>query len=227
MSDVKKQGIEISESIGKAESYVHENKKSLTIIGGSIVALVIAYIGYTQLIVKPQEASAQEDMFIAEQYFGQDSLNLAIAGDGAYPGFEEIVDNYGSAPSGNLARYYLGMSYLKKGEYEKAIEELKSYDAEDNIVGALALGGIAGAYAEMGNKDEALSYYKKAADWDENVFTKPLFLFKQALLLEQMSQHEKAVALYEKIKADYPFSTEARDIEKYIGRATAAGGLNP
>lgn len=227
MSDDKKQGIEISETIGKAESYVQENKKSLTIIGGAIVALVIAYLGYNQFIVKPQEASAQEDMFVAEQYFGQDSLNLAIAGDGAYPGFEEIVDNYGSAPSGNLARYYLGMSYLKKGEYEKAIEELKSYDAEDNIVGALALGGIAGAYAEMGNKDEALSYYKKAADWDENVFTRPLFLFKQANLLEQMSQHDKAVALYEKIKSDYPFSTEARDIEKYIGRATAAGGLNP
>jgi len=227
MSDDQKQGIEISETIGKAESYVQENKKSLTIIGGSIVALVFAYIGYTQFIVKPQEASAQEDMFVAEQYFGQDSINLAIAGDGAYPGFEEIVDNYGSAPSGNLARYYLGMSYLKKGEYEKAIDELKSYDAEDNIIGALALGGIAGAYAELGNKDEALSYYKKAADWDENVFTKPLFLFKQANLMEQMSQHEQAVVLYEKIKSEYPFSTEARDIEKYIGRATAAGGLNP
>lgn len=227
MSDEKKQGIEISESISKAENYVHENKKSLTIIGGAIVALIGAYFGYNYFIVNPQEQSAQEEMFVAEQYFGQDSINQAVSGDGSFPGFEDIIDSYGSTPSGNLSRYYLGMSYLKKGEYEKAIEALKSYDAEDHIVGALALGGIAGAYAELGDKEEALSYYKKAVDWDENVFTKPLFLFKQANLLEQMNDHAKAVALYEQIKSDYPFSTEARDIEKYIGRATAAGGLNP
>lgn len=227
MSEEKKQGIEIAETIDKAESYVHDNKKSLGIIGGAIVAVILAYFGYTQFIVKPQEASAQEDMFVAEQYFGQDSINLAITGDGSYPGFEEIVNNYGSSPSGNLAQYYLGMSLLKKGEYEKAIDALKNYDAEDDITGALALGGIAGAYLELGNAEDALTYYKKAADWDENNFTKPLFLMRTAFVYEQKKDYKSAIEIYEQIKKDYPFSTEARDIEKYIGRATAmSGGSN-
>lgn len=227
MSEDKNQGFEIAESIDKAEHYVRDNKKSLSIIGGAIVAVVLAYFGYTQFIVKPQEESAQEEMFIAEQYFGQDSMNLAINGDGSYPGFQEIVDNYGSTPSGNLAQYYLGMSLLKKGEFEKAIDALKEYDAEDDITGALALGGIGSAYLELGNLDEALNFYKKASDWDANNFTRPLFLMKTAFVYEQKKDFQSALDIYEQLKKDFPLSTEARDIEKYIGRAQASlGGAN-
>jgi len=227
MSEEKKQGIEIGESIDKAEAYVHENKKSLSIIGGVIVAVILAYFGYNQFIVKPQEENAQNDMFFAEQYFAQDSFALAINGDGSYPGFQEIVENYSSAPSGNLAQYYLGMSLLHKGEYENAIEALKNYDAEDDITGALALGGIAGAYVELNQLDDALSFYKKAADWDENNFSKPLFLMRIGMVNEQKKDYAAAIAVYNQIKQDYPMSTEARDIDKYIGRASALGGINP
>ncbi|MFN8153308.1 MAG: tetratricopeptide repeat protein [Bacteroidia bacterium] len=221
MSEDKNTGLDVAESIGKAESYIHDNKKSLSIIGGAIVLVVLAYFGYNQFIVKPQEESAQEEMFMAEQYFGQDSLNFAISGDGSYPGFQEIIDNYGSSPSGNLAHYYLGMSLLKKGEYEKAIEALKNYDAEDDITGALALGGIGAAYAELNNLDEALSFYKKASEWDQNNFTRPLFMMRQAFVYEQKKDYKSALDIYNQIKSDYPFSTEAREIEKYIGRAEA------
>ncbi|MFM1745052.1 MAG: hypothetical protein RLZZ630_989 [Bacteroidota bacterium] len=224
MSEDKKSGLEVGESIDKAEHYVRENKKSLSIIGLAILGVVAAYLGYNQFIVKPQEEQAQEEMFIAEQYFGQDSIALALNGDGSYPGFQEIVDNYGSAPSGNLAQYYLGMSLLKKGDFEAAIEALKSYDAEDDITGALALGAIAGAYIELGNNDEALSFFDKAIDYDENNFTTPLFMMKAGLVHELKNEPQAALDLYNKIKSDYPTSTEARDIEKYIGRAEAGLG---
>jgi len=224
MSNDNKSGLEVGESIDKAEHYVRENKKSLSIIGLAILGVVAAYLGYNQFIVKPQEEQAQEEMFVAEQYFGQDSIEMALKGDGSYPGFQEIVDNYGSAPSGNLAQYYLGMSLLKKGDYEAAIEALKSYDAEDDITGALALGAIAGAYIELGNNDEALSYFDKAIDYDENNFTTPLFMMKAALVHELKNEPQAALDLYNKIKSDYPTSTEARDIEKYIGRAEAGLG---
>lgn len=221
MSEDKKSGLEVAESIDKAEHYVRENKKSLSIIGLAILGVVAAYLGYNQFIVKPAEEQAREEMFIAEQYFGQDSIDLALKGDGSYPGFQEIVDNYGSAPSGNLAQYYLGMSLLKKGDYEAGIEALKSYDAEDDITGALALGAIAGAYVELGNNDEALNYFNKAIDYDENNFTTPLFMMKAAVVHELKNEPQAALDLFNKIKNDYPASTEARDIEKYIGRAEA------
>lgn len=226
MSEEKKESLEIAESIDKAESYVKENKKSLGIIGGAIVLVILAYVGYTNFILKPKELDARKDMFMAEQYFGQDSSNLAINGDGKYPGFSQIADDYSSTASGNLSNYYLGMSLLKKGEFENAIEALKNYDAEDDVTGALALGGIASAYLELGNNDEALSYFRKAADWDKNGFTRPLFLMKSGFVLELQKDFKGAAEVYGQIKKDFPTSTEARDIDKYIGRAEAQSGAN-
>ncbi len=222
MSGDKHDGLDINEQIGKAEKYVHDNKKSLTIIGGGALFVILAYFGYNNLIVKPKEAEAQKEMFVAEHYFGSDSTNLAIKGDGSFPGFEDIVSKYSAAPSGNLAQYYLGMSYLKKGEFQKAIDALKSYDAEDDVTGALALGGIASANLELGNQDEALKYYKKAYDWDENNFTRPLFLMKTAMVYEMKKDNKSALEIYQQIKKDFPMSTEARDIDKYIGRCEAS-----
>jgi len=224
MAELKEDNIDISEKIGKAESYITDNKKSLSVILGAVVGVVAIYLGYQQFVVKPQEENARKEMFVAEQYFGKDSVNLAIKGDGSFPGFKEITENYGSSQSGNLAQYYLGVSYLKKGEYENAIEALKAYDAEDDVTGALALGGIAGANLELGKTDEALDYYKKAADWDENNFTRPLFLMKEAMVYELKKDYKSSLAIYNQIKTDFPNSTEARDIDKYIGRAEALAG---
>ena len=49
-------------------------------------------------------------------------LKLAINGDGNHMGLEDIVNEYSVSPSGNLARYYLGMAYIKTKEYDKAID---------------------------------------------------------------------------------------------------------
>lgn len=224
MAELKEENIDISERINKAERYFTDNKKSLTIIFGAIIGVVAIYFGYQQFIVKPQEENARKEMYVAEQYFGKDSIDLAIKGDGSFPGFKEITENYSSSKSGNLAQYYLGMSYLKKGNYEEAIEALKAYDAEDDVTGALALGGIAAANLELGRTDEALDYYKKAADWDENNFTKPIFLMKMAMIHEMKKDYKASLAIYNEIKTDFPNTTEARDIDKYIGRAEALSG---
>lgn len=222
MATVKEgQNIDITEKIDKAEHYVQENKKSLTIIGGAVAVVVLGYFAYNNFIVAPQEKEAQSNMFYAEQYFQLDSVNLALNGDGNHQGFLEIIDNYGSSKSANLAHYYTGICYLKKGEYENAIEHLSDYDAEDDITGAIALGGIGDANLELGNKDDALKYYKKAAGWDKNQFTAPLYMMKAAMVYEMNNDYKSAAGLYEKIKIDFPTSTEARDIDKYLARAQA------
>lgn len=215
----KDQVIDITETIDKAEHYVQENKKSLSIIGGAIVLVVGGYLGYTNFIVKPQEENAQKQMFVAERYFQNDSLDLAINGDGNFPGFLQIIDDYGSSNSANLAHYYLGVCYLKKGQYEKAIESFSSYDAEDDVTGAIALGGIGDANLELGKNDDALKYYKKAAEWDENSFTAPLYLKKAAVVYELQNDWKSALDAYQKIQKDYPTSTEGRDIDRFIARA--------
>ena len=67
---------------------------------------------------------------MAEQYYLLDSFNLALNGDGLELGLLDVVDQYGSTPSGKLAHYYIGMIYLKQGNYEDAIAHLKSIKAK-------------------------------------------------------------------------------------------------
>jgi tetratricopeptide (TPR) repeat protein len=214
------ESIEINETINKAEGYISENKKSISIIVGAVLVVILGYFGYTNLIVKPQEENAIREMFMAERYFQMDSVNLAINGDGQFMGFQEIIDNYGSSSSANRAHYYLGMCYMKKGEWDNAIEYLSGYDAEDDVTGALALGAIGDANLEKGNNEEALNYYMKAVDWDKNQFTAAIFLLKAATVKEIQNDYKGATDLYERIKKDYPQSTEARDVDRYIARAS-------
>lgn len=213
--------LNITESISKVEHYIETNKKTFSIILGVIVLLVGGYLGYKKLIVAPQEREAEGQMFIAERYFEMDSLNLAINGDGNYLGFEAIIDQYGITPSANLAHYYLGMCYLKKGNYEKAIENLKSYNGNDEMTTPLATGAIGDAYMELNKVDDAASYYKKAAELRKNKFTTPIFLMKAGLAYEELGKYQDAVDAYEKIKKDYAESNEGREADKYIARAKA------
>jgi tetratricopeptide (TPR) repeat protein len=172
-------------------------------------------------IVKPQQESAVKEMFMAEKYFSKDSIDKALMGDGNFPGFLQIIDDYGSSQAANLSHYYAGMCYMKKKQWDEAIDYLKSYDAEDDITGALALGAIGDAYLEKGDKDEALNYYEKAAGWDDNDFSAPIFMKKAAMVYELDSDYRAAIDIYKNIKKKYPSSTEGREIDKYIARAEA------
>ena len=61
-------------------------------------------------------------MYAIRSYYEKDSFNLAINGDGTNPGFLDIIEDYSATPAGNLANYYVGVSYLHLGQYEDALE---------------------------------------------------------------------------------------------------------
>lgn len=221
MAVKKEETINIDETIHKAEDYLQNNKKSLMIIGGAAIVVLLGYFAYTNFWVKPQEESARKEIFPAQQYFKMDSIDLAINGKGNDKGFKRIAEDYSSSGTGNLAHYYLGICYIKKGKFQDAVDELKKYDAEDDVTGALALGLIGDAYIELGNKDDALTYYKKAVNYDDNQFTTPMFMKKEAFAYEQKGEWKSALELYQKIQSDYNTSSEGHDAEKYIARAQA------
>ena len=79
-------------------------------------------------------------MFMAEKYFENDSLNKALKGDGNYLGFLDIIDQYKFTKSANLSHYYAGICYLKKGEFQNAIDQLNSFSSGDQLVGPMASG---------------------------------------------------------------------------------------
>jgi TolA-binding protein len=218
------QEIVVAEALGKTEQFISHNRRSLSIITGALLLAVGGYFFYQKVYVANKEKEAQAVLFHAEQYFFADSLRLAINGDGNNPGLEEIADEYSMSPSGNLAKYYLGMAYFKLKDYERAIETLRSYDANDAMTGSIVYGAIGDAYMEKNEKDDAISYYKKAVSEKPNNFSTPIMLMKLATAHEANGNFKEAKAAYERIQKDYPSANEATQIDRYISRTEALAG---
>lgn len=213
--------VDVQGAYDRTEAYVENNKKTLTIIASAIFILFAGYFGFTRLYLHPLEEEASELIWKAEYYFENDSLDLALYGDGNHFGFLEIADNYSLTRYGNLANYYIGLIYMQQGEFELAIEHLKDGQLDDAIAGSIAIGAIGDCYVELGDYEQALAQFKKAASNSANQFTAPIYMKKAATVYEELGNYSKALALYQDIKKKYPNSTEAKTIDKYIARAEA------
>lgn len=206
---------------GQTDSFVKENQKSLLFISAAILALIVIYVVYQKAYLAPREIEATNQMHVAQDYWDKKDWDKAIKGDAGYPGFEKIISNYSNTKAANLAYYYLGVAYLNKGDYAKAITNLTSYRGDDYMIAAEALGSTGDAYVQQKNYDKAETYFKKAADKAQNDFLSPFYLKKLGLVYEAENKPSDALDTYKKIKSNYPSSTEAQNIDAYIGRLEA------
>jgi tetratricopeptide (TPR) repeat protein len=211
--------VDVQEVYSKTEHFVENNKKTLMIVVLATIVVIGGYFGYKKMIIAPLEIEAQSAMFMAEKYFEQDSLQLAINGDGLNYGFIDIAEEYSGTKSANLAHYYLGICYRNTGEYEMAIEELEKFSSDDVMISAVAIGAIGDCYMELNDIEKAISYYEKAAKHNANNLTSPIYLFKAGIAYEDNQDYASANKKYNAIKTDYPDSREAQTIDKYIARA--------
>ena len=213
--------VAVEEALGKTEQFVEKNQKLLMYAIMGIIIVVLVYFGYQKFYISPMEKNAQDQIFMAQKYFEMDSLNRALYGDGNALGFLDIIDDYGRTKSGNLAKYYAGICYLRMGNFEEAIDYLESHDPVDQNVGPMALGAIGDAYMELNEPDRAVAYYLEAANDVDNDFTSPMFLYKAGMTYEMLGAYEDAYDAYNRIFMEYYKSVEARSIERNIARMKA------
>ncbi|MCF8368730.1 MAG: tetratricopeptide repeat protein [Bacteroidales bacterium] len=216
--------VAVEEALSKTEQFIENNQKVITWVVGALIVVVLIFFGYRKFIQLPKENAAQMAIFPAQNYFEQDSIDLALFGDGENYGFVDVADEYSSTDAGNLAKYYAGICYLQKNEYETAIDYLKKFSSSDLLLPSMALGAIGDAYMQLGEINKAIDYYLDAASKNANDFTGPTFLVKAGWAYEINQDYKDAIEVYTKIKKEYPTSREAREIEKYIDRAKAHTG---
>ena len=213
--------VAVEEALSSSEQFIEKNQKILTYLVGGIIVIILVFFGYKKYVMTPKEKAAEVAIFNAQYYFDQDSLDLALNGDGINAGFLEIIDDYGSTKGGNLAKYYAGICYMNKGEYETAIDYLSKFSASDQVLSSMALGAMGDSYMQLGDANKAADFYVKAANKNRNDFVTPAFLVKAAWSYEVMGNWQKALDTYEGIKKDFPKTKEARDMDKFIARAKA------
>lgn len=221
-SEEKDPEVAIENVLGKTESFLMQNGRSLLIGLAVVVVVVGGFFGYKYLVAVPREAKASTMMYVAEQHFAVDSFQLALNGDGSSDGFLQVIKQYGSTSVGNLAKHYAGVCYLHLGDYAQALQYLKQYSSVKGIPGVILnaqnLGLQGDALAEQGNYKEAADMYQKAVKAGDNELTSPVYLKKMGLIYEKLGENAKAIEAYKTISTDYAASLEARDIQKYIGR---------
>src|ERR1700744_6166810 len=216
MSNTPAENKVVTNDFGKTSKFVSENQKSLVFIGGAIVAMIVIYICYQKLYSAPREEKAANQMYVAQDFWQKKDWDKAIKGDAGYPGFEKIVADYGNTKAANIAYYYLGVAYLNKGEYRKAIEDFTEYRGDDAMVAPIAYGSTGDAYVDLKDYDKAVTYFKKAIDRSKNKFLTPLYLKKLGLVYEEQKDLKSAEESYKKIKSDYSDTQSAQNIDEYI-----------
>ena len=221
----------LDDTASRSEQWVEKNQKIIFIGLIAITAVILGYLAYNKYVIEPKEIEAADELAFPKSYFEQaqnttvaiDSLyNLSLNGaDGKY-GLIDIADGYGSTKAGNLAKYMSGIAYLKTGDYENAIKYLSDFSSDDEMLGALALGNIGDAFSEINQPEDAMKYYADAANFRDNNFTSPLYLFKAGNIAMELKKYDKAEEFFTKIKDSYTKSDEAKNINIFIQRAQFA-----
>ena len=202
--------------IKRVTDFYEEKKKVINIASIASLAVLVLALAYFLYYIPDKQKKAEVAIFKAERYFGMDSLQLALDGDGACSGLVEVIDRYGNTKSGNRAKYIAGICYLQLGQYDEAIHYLKKFKSRDKLVSVQALGALGDAYMEKNDIDNALKYYKKAVSKNPNELVTPVYLHKLGLLYDMQGNWKEALACFETLKHEYTQSPEAMDAEKRI-----------
>jgi len=210
-------------AMSKTESFFEQNSKAVSYALVALLILAGCVFGYKKLVAEPRIEKAAALMTEAEARFGEETpdFRLALEGDANGAGFLEVIEQYGSTPSGNLAKHCAGICYLKLGDLENAAKYLSEYSPVKGLPGAIVNAqnlGLQGDIAfEQGDYDKAVTLYTKAVKAADNNYTAPLYLRKAGLAEQARGNRAEAEACFQRILTDYPASMEAREAEKLIG----------
>ena len=145
-------------------------------------------------------------------------FDKALAGDDAECiGFEAIAEEYHNQ-QGKLAALYAGICYFEKGEYEEAAKYLNKFDADDVNIDPAAHQLLGDAYVELGEYGKAAKAFEAAAK-SGNEMIAPMSLKKAGIVYLHEGEKAKALKAFKAIKENYPQSSEAQDIDKFIAVA--------
>lgn len=214
----------------KATSTMEKFKKEVGPVGfiGAIVGLAVLVIAsglfFLDYRKDQRNIDAQNEIFQAQYYYENDSLDYALEGDGRNLGFIDIIDIYGGTEVANLASFYAGASYIKQRQYDVAIDYLKDFSSEEILVQGRAYSLIGDAYMELGNFSDAADYYERASNEVDDIYFSPSYLLKASLAYEKGSDLPSAIASLDKIINDYAKSTQVTEARKQKARLEVLAG---
>ena len=122
----------------------------------------------------------------------------------ARPEFAAVVDKYPRTRSGQIARYFLGLTDSQLGNTAAAENELKQVaDSAKPDLAALAKLALADVYRAQGKDTQAIQLYRDLIDHPTNTVAKPTAQLALASVYE-IKQPQDARKLYEDVQKEDP-----------------------
>lgn len=217
----KNRVIKAEEAIGNTLNFWEKHSKIIFMAVAVVVVAVVCFFLIKKFYIEPRNERAADEIYAAQYYFERNDMEKALNGDGKHLGFLQVIDEFGSTRSGNLANYYVGVIYLNQGKYSEAIDYFKDFSSNDMFLDAQAQALTGDAYWELKDINSAIEYYEKAVRNNPNEMTTPFTLLKLGIAYESKEDYTKALEVYKRIKNEFPRTGEAREIDKYISRMEA------
>lgn len=221
----KKQSVEdqnlenVQEALNTTSAWIEKNQNKLTWAILVVAAIAVGVLALNTYIIKPKKVEISNENAKSVVYFMQGDYTKALNGDEAEClGFQAIADEYKYYQGGKLAALYAGVCYYQLGQYEDAAAYLSKFSADDLTVEPAALQLMGDAYVQMEDYAKATKAFEAAAKSGNDLIA-PMSLKKAGLVYLELGNKSAAKKAFETIKADFPTSAEAQDIEKYIAIA--------
>lgn len=206
----------------KANSLFEQYKNLIFGLIGAIILLIVGLYWYAQSS-NEKNAEAQIELYKANIEFKRDSLQLALNGRtiagqaNGFIGYTGIIEDYSGTPAANLAHYYAGISTLRLGQPQLAVDFLENFSGEE-LLQTQAYTLIGDAYSELKKMDKALASYNKAAANTDNTALSLYAKWKVARLLEFQGNTEDAKKALQEIMDTDPDMAERLGVDKDLIR---------
>lgn len=209
-------GVEnLNNSLTSFGEKIVKNKKVIFGVFGVIIVLALAFFGWKYLYQKPNNSESLTK-------YGEVEV-LAQGNDStAVEGYLNVAKEYEGYAGGNLAALRAGELLYDQGEYAKAIESLKKFSTDDELMKANAECLIGDCYVNLDKYAEAIEYFNKSiATAEGNGIVVARVMLKKANVYDAQKDYAKALECYETLKKDYPAEATGLNVDVYLAREKA------
>lgn len=203
----------------KAWTYIEHFKKNIMIVVLGLALVVVAYILYSNNKQTKTDAASFELSQVMPVY-EMGAFQDAIEGKAGTKnkGLKKIVEEYGSTTYGEVAKIYLGHAYFNLKKFDLAQKAYDDFGGGDASLKATAYAGQASCYEALGQLDKAVELFTKAAKVDNDNVLNPQYLINAGADLLELGKKAEAKELFETVKRDYPKSSFAQGVERYLAQ---------
>ncbi|MDP2175406.1 MAG: tetratricopeptide repeat protein [Bacteroidota bacterium] len=201
--------------VDKIKAWINGQNKTLVFGVSAVVLITAGIVLYQYLYQMPREKKGMVAIIDMQKQFDDDSFSLILKKG------PKIADEYSGTKAGDLAAYYVGVSYLYTGDFKNAVTYLEKVSFDDKVMKPQAIGLLGDAHVENKDLESGLKQYLKAAKVSKNSFSTIWWSKKAARVYEKKDEWKKALAIYEDLQKNFKDEDGISELSKYIARAKA------